>query len=347
MRQPAVPYHEHSPREEAERICAENGLSCNCDRFGNLLVRLQTAPKRRPIVLAAHLDHPGFAIVRPLSDRCWLARFRGNVGTNYFRTGVRLRLMPGAIPARLGSRKGGDRLFVVRAGLKPPATPKFAVWELEDFAVRGGRIYGRACDDLIGAASVLTTLIELKKSRARVNVIGVFSRAEEVGFHGALVVAAGGGVPRRSLVISLETSRELPGAQMGQGVIVRVGDRASVFDSGATRFLAEVGADIRKRKKGFLFQRALMSGGTCEGTAYQEFKFQTAAVCVALGNYHNCGDGNKIEVEYVDVTDACGMVELLVAAAKQMPRYKSLADRLPKRLGKLFHEARRNLIGNQ
>ena len=41
-----------------------------------------------------------------------------------------------------------------------------------------------------------------------------------------------------------------------------------------------------------------MSGGTCEATAYQEFGFQTAAVCVALGNYHNCGPRNRIAAEF-------------------------------------------------
>ena len=71
----------------------------------------------------------------------------------------------------------------------PSAPPEFAVWELEDFALRHGQIHARACDDLIGVASILATMISLKKSRARVHVIGVISRAEEVGFHGALTVA--------------------------------------------------------------------------------------------------------------------------------------------------------------
>jgi endoglucanase len=84
-------------------------------------------------------------------------------------------------------------------------------------------------------------------------------------------------LPSNSLIISLETSRELPGVKMGQGVILRVGDRASVFDSGASRFLAEVAGNLGAKEKNFRFQRALMSGGTCEATAYQEFGFQSAA----------------------------------------------------------------------
>jgi putative aminopeptidase FrvX len=45
---------------------------------------------------------------------------------------------------------------------------------------------------------------------------------------------------------------------MGQGVIVRVGDRTSIFDSKATRYLTEIAAGLQKR--GLKFQGALMSG---------------------------------------------------------------------------------------
>jgi len=189
----------------------------------------------------------------------------------------------------------------------------------------------------------LAMMIQLKRARARVNVIGVISRAEEVGFHGALTVAQSRQLPRNSLVISLETSRELPPAKMGQGVIIRVGDRASIFEPVATRFLGEVAHDLKRKNASFQFQRALMYGGTCEATAYQEFGFQTAAVCVALGNYHNCGPYKKIAAEYVSVADACGMVELLVSAAKRMREFPRLTGRLAARLGKLLKEARQKL----
>jgi len=173
------------------------------------------------------------------------------------------------------------------------------------------REFGYAAETLPAAG-----LPEHSEQYPRVNVIGVISRAEEVGFHGALAVAASRQLPKSALVISLETSRELPPAKMGRGVVIRTGDRASIFDSTATRFLAEVAAELGRRDKSFQFQRALMYGGTCEGTAYQEFGFQTAAVCVPLGNYHNCGPQNKIAAEYVSLADACAMVDLLAAVAE-------------------------------
>src|SRR6267154_26025 len=311
LRHPAAPYHEHSVASEVERFCIEHGLEFKRDRFGNVLVRIRTAPAQRPLVLAAHLDHPGFEIVRRVSSKTWLGRFRGGVPDKYFRLGVPLRMMPGGISARLGKRKG-KKIFEIQTTKPWEIHSQFAVWELKDFVARGRRIRARACDDLIGVASVLATMSELKRSRARVHVIGVLSRAEEVGFQGALALADSRRLPPNSLVISLETSRELPGVKMGQGVILRVGDRASIFDSEATRFLAELAAGLEQKERTFQFQRALMGGGTCEATAYQEFGYQCAAVCVALGNYHNCGQGGQIKSEYISIADACNMVDLLV-----------------------------------
>src|SRR5713101_260789 len=162
---PAAPYHEAGPRAAAEEICAQHGLECERDDYGNLLVRLQTDPRPRPLVLAAHLDHPGFEIIRPISATRWLARFHGGVPDSFFRRGLRLRLMPGAIPAILGRRAGAEKQFEIHACALPPcsaargASPRdqpsarlpseagagpprftFAVWELADFRARRGRI---------------------------------------------------------------------------------------------------------------------------------------------------------------------------------------------------------------
>ncbi|EEF61988.1 peptidase M42 [Pedosphaera parvula] len=344
MRCPAAPHHEDMVRAEVEKICTEYRLNFARDAYGNLLVRLQTNRAVRPFVLAAHLDHPGFEIIRPLSENKWHARFLGGVGDEYFKRGIPLRLMPGGFPAKLGRKLGKEKEFEIHSEKFFETAPQYAVWELEDFAVRKQHIHGRACDDLVGVASILATLINLKKSRARVNVIGVISLAEEIGFHGALVVANSKVLPKNSLVVSLETSRELPPAKMGKGVIIRVGDRTSLFDSAATRFLMEVAGEFKQKQADFQFQRALMYGGTCEATAYQEYGFQTTAVCVALGNYHNCGVKTKIAPEFVSLHDAWSMVELLSSAARQMPNYPQLVGRLRKRLNNLLHEARQRVV---
>jgi endoglucanase len=62
-------------------------------------------------------------------------------------------------------------------------------------------------------------------------------------------------------------------------------------------------------------QRALMSGGVCEATAYQLYDYRTAGLCVALGNYHNCGPNEQIAPEYVSIDDVAGLTRLCVVAA--------------------------------
>ena len=344
MQQPAAPYFEDATRAEAMQFCAEHALPAALDTVGNVFVRLNHAPRQRPLVLAAHLDHPGFAVERRLGPRRFVLKFHGRVADAYFRKGARVRLQPGHVPARLVRRlRGEERRFEFEVQSAPEVAPVFAVWDLEEFALRQGRIHGRACDDLIGCAAVLATLRELQRRRAKVNVIGVLSRAEEVGFQGALTIAADGSLPKDALVISLETSKELPGARMGGGVILRVGDKASIFDSASSRFLEEVATELVVRRKGFAFQRALMGGGTCEATAYQEFGYTSAAVCVALGNYHNSGPRARIAAEFVSVRDVSGMVDLLVAVAQAMPRFGALTSKLPRRLQGLLKEARKRL----
>ncbi len=345
MRQPAVPFHESMVEAEVLRICGEKGLHVERDEFGNLYATLSSrGVGEEPLVLAAHMDHPGFEIVRSI-EQGWEARFLGGVPDRYFKPGVKLRLFPSGRSAVLGERvpHPREKRFRLADSDTSAERPAFAVWDLQAFGVKGEHIRGRVCDDLIGVAVILATLAELKRSRVNRPVMGFISRAEEVGFQGALAAAGAGHIPEKSLVISLETSKEIPGVKMGEGVIVRVGDRSSVFDSAATRFLDAVGGQLARRDEGFRHQRALMAGGSCEGTAFQEYGFRTAAVCVALGNYHNCGHGDRIREEFVNVGDALGMQRLLAEAARKRGEFNRLVGGTRKRLEKLRREGARRL----
>lgn len=343
VRQPTAPYEEHFVRREVENILRENGIPQKRDRHGNVIAHLRTVSGLRPLVFAAHMDHPGFRLQAKLSPRKWVAKFCGSVPEDYFQKGIRLRLFPGGTRAVLSACQTRDKTFELEA-LEPPADePVFAMWELEDFRLRNGRLVSRACDDLVGTACALAALLDLKRAKAKVNVMAVFSRAEEVGFQGALALGADKSLPKSALVVSLETSREVPGVRQGRGVILRVGDKATTFDPGANLFLAQVAEGLSKRETGFHYQRALMPGGTCEATAYQYAGYQTTGACVALRNYHNCGAAARIRPENIHLGDAVTMVDLLVAAAGQMPRYSELCAQLDDRLEGLLAEARRTL----
>ncbi len=282
LRQPTAPFHEDAvAREIARQLAPLPHVSVERDPFGNLIARyaccrsgsLAHEPRW---AFAVHMDHPGW--VRVGAD--W--EFLGGVPREY-------------LDVRPPRREYGD----------------FAMWDLSAFAVREGKVYSRACDDLVGCAALVAAFQELERTGAEGACLGLFTRAEEVGFVGAMELARSGLLPRDLGILSLETSAERPPAKMGEGVIVRVGDKTSIFDPAITAELAATAA-----RTGFPFQRHLMPGGTCEATAYALYGYRCGALCVALGNYHNCGPARRIEPESVSLDDVCGLTALCVALAQ-------------------------------
>jgi putative aminopeptidase FrvX len=270
------------------------------DPFGNLIAHYEGTDTPARFAFTAHMDHPGWRL-RPHKE------FLGNVPERL------LNIAP--------IREFGD----------------FGMWDLPAFLLQGDSIHSRACDDLIGCAAIVATIRDLALAGASTSVYGVFTRAEEVGFIGAVQLAKSKLLPQGVTVVSLETSSELPPAKIGAGPIVRVGDRTSVFDPATTEYFVEIA-----RSKGRRHQRCLMSGGSCEGTAFQTYGYRTGALCIALGNYHNCAPDDRIDTEYVSLSDLTDLVELCVAIAQdkgvaedcqvaQKKRFEELLLRYPLR----------------
>ena len=275
---PTAPFHEGAVRDEIEsqlRKCPH--VKFRRDRFGNVIARY-CRKTRRPArwAFAAHMDHPGW--VRPKrGKRAW--QFLGSVPESY------------------------------RANPKLREFGEFAMWDLPPFLLKSGQIHSRACDDLLGCAEIISLFRELEAMRAEVHCYGLFTRAEEVGFVGAIKLAQARILPKNITILSLETSAPRGSAEAGRGPIIRVGDRLSTFDGAATMELLAI-----TEKAGIAVQRSLLDGGTCEATAYQLYGYTCAAASIALGNYHNCAPNGTIAPEYVSVTDYIGMVRLCLAA---------------------------------
>ena len=138
----------------------------------------------------------------------------------------------------------------------------------QSLGIEGDNLRARACDDLAGAAAALCAL-----DRLAADGVGHFSvlltRAEEVGFVGAIAACELKTLPVGARVLSIECSRQSADAPIGGGPIVRVGDASSVFSSELTNQVVEAvrSADVRH-------QRKLMAGGSCEATAFVAFGFQ-------------------------------------------------------------------------
>lgn len=59
-----------------------------------------------------------------------------------------------------------------------------------------------------------------------------------------------------------------------------------------------------------------MDGGSCESTAYNAWGLRAGAMCLALGNYHNCGPNQAIHPEFVDWNDFEGLVAIMLECAR-------------------------------
>ena len=54
-----------------------------------------------------------------------------------------------------------------------------------------------------------------------------------------------------------------------------------------------------------------MSGGTCEATAFTLFGYETGALAIPLGNYHNVDPDGRLAAEYVSPHDLANLARLL------------------------------------
>jgi len=321
LAQPTAPYHEDLAAAHCLAFAAERGIAAERDAAGNVLLRTGPLDADRPLVLVAHLDHPGFA-VDAVDDGAVTLTFHGGVTAgnatggdpvDYFRPGQQEPVGRGVLvaPEDTAGRLTGAVAEVLDG---EAVVGGFAMWGFPSWSVDDGRITARVCDDLLGVAAILACLDQVAGHDTP--VWGLLTRAEEVGFLGALEAIRLGTVPAAASVLSLECSKALPDAPQGGGVIVRVGDRLSVFAPALTESLRVAAQRVGNRDATFRFQRKLMDGGACEATAFCASGYRASGLAVPLGNYHNVADaGPGIAPETVLVDDWLAEVQLLVELA--------------------------------
>lgn len=323
---PTAPFHEDLPARYCLDFGAERGLGAERDAAGNVVIRYESpgADSARPLVLVAHLDHPGFAVDEVVGERASMT-FQGGLGAehavegspvHFFRPG---RVDPVGAGALIAADEVAGRLTGATAEvLEGTAEPGgFAMWGFPAWSIEDGRITARVCDDLLGAAAILACLGEVaRRAPEGVAVCGLLTRAEEVGFLGALEAIRLGTVPPGASVLSLECSKALPEAPQGGGVIVRVGDRMSIFAPALTESLRVAAEAAGRDDPSFRYQRKLMDGGACEATAFLASGYRASGLAVPLGNYHNADDLRAgVQPETVLVDDWLAEVKLLTELA--------------------------------
>ena len=326
---PAVPFHEGPVAACIQRYLQGLSLPIERDRYGNLIAFRSggedKGEQRPPIAFVAHMDHPGFEAVES-SGEVVNARALGGVPQACFSEEVRFQiLLPG--DERLGAESAGphgiegDRMVSLRLDeTRSLQFPRPVIYDLTDFHFDGELVHMRAADDLAGCACILAALRLLALEEDVGDVYGIFTRAEEVGLIGARLLASEGRLPANTLVVSLEASPTLPGAAIGEGPVIRVGDASFTFDAEAESVLAKAREELTEQRPDFKAQRLLMSGGTCEASAFRYYGYRTTGVAFPLGNYHNATPEGGIGTEYIHIDDFLGGIELIVQAAKGVPR---------------------------
>jgi putative aminopeptidase FrvX len=351
-----VSFFEDGPAQYILETLNGLGVEARRDTYGNIVARYSKSPppSEPPIAFVAHMDHPGFEIVEASGDRV-VARALGGVPSAALAKPTPLsiiapdgtRVPAETLPPALTGAGQGERLVAVRlkakTRLRPPAP---AVFELPDFLLDGDTIRMRALDDLAGCAGILAALERLVSEGAEADVYAVFTRAEEVGLYGARLMAEAGTLPRQTLVVSVESSALVPGVAQGEGPVIRTGDASYTFDADAEQVLIAARESIKMRDPGFKCQRHLMSGGTCEATAFAVHGYRATGIAFPLGNYHNAisriaDPEGGVGAEYINVSDYLGGAQLIAEAAMSVARRRASPTR--QRLGPVPEDVRRRL----
>jgi len=317
-------------------------LALRQDEFGNLIARYEyAATGREPVRLVAHMDHPAFFVQR--TEGAAELHFRGGVEERYF-AGRKIVFYRRAEPKPLGKAVISGVHFSrdlqpVEVDRPIPDEADFATWDLPRARCTSRLFVSPACDDLVQVATMVALLRRLAAELASACVEALFTRAEEIGFHGALAALKAREPLQPMATVSLEASSARGFARLHAGPIVRVGDRSSVFDSRVTAWLETAFAGLHRLVPETKHQRLLMGGGTCEGTVFHRAGLPTGALCVALRNYHNMGPGGQIRSESVSLDDWQGLYDFLHFLATKAPTLAESSAAIDARFVRLEEKA--------
>ena len=325
---PATSFHEGLVSRRIVDILDASKIDYRVDMYGNIIARvdgnLEAESESLPIAFVAHMDHPGFEVVR-YEEELPIATSLGGVplasitkGANAFyfdEKGNRFKCELEPIP-------GDQNELLVKSSVLPPVGAPI-VFALDDFSISEDILRMRAMDDLAGCAAIIASLEELKNTPSASEVYGVFTRAEEVGLIGARLLSLEKTLPQNTFVVSVETSSIIPGVTQGEGPVIRTGDASYTFNSEAEQILIMGREAIKSSDSDYKCQRQLMSAGSCEASAFAVNGYRTTGIAFPLGNWHNAtttirDPNGGVGDEYISVYDFIGGVRLIESSARNV-----------------------------
>ncbi len=358
LSQPSAPFREGHVISIITSVLQAASVPHFQDPIGNVMIGISSQAEYQRVIkkktpepirlFMAHMDHPGFHGVVWNAKNELEIRWHGGSPTQHLegakvwlanRTDWRAegelreaQLLPSGRALQSGWVK--EIKGIKNHGALPAATDIFGGFSFRAPVWKEGQLlYTKAADDLVGAFAIVSLALEAlgtsKKRKSRSSAvadtpwIGLLTRAEEVGFLGAIGHLNLGWLQQATrpvVCVSLETSRTLPGAEVGKGPVIRLGDKYTVFDPGALRVLIDLAQQVLPEKH----QRRIMDGGTCEATAATVFDFPSVGISIPLGNYHNQSlEGGPDSApphgpapEFVHTEDIAGLIDLCQALIK-------------------------------
>lgn len=324
---PTAPLHEDHVVAYVNAFAQRAGLHLRTDRFGNVI--LQNYVRGRPeLVVMAHMDHPAVEVMR-VRGRDAVVAIRGGLAAKQIAR-ARFVFFPERCEPIRGVGQGLDARGRIRIHAAQPLSMRtFGTLDLPAPRVVNGRVKATAIDNLAGCAQVLALLQSVRRSQHR--VMGVLTRGEEIGFHGAAALVRQRTLPRNTPIVVLEaSSAKAARVAIGGGPVIRVGDRLIGFDPRMDCWLQHSAARLVKRDRHFHYQRALMPGGAMEASLYVLDGLMVGALALPLGNYHNRGPRGPAP-EVIAWTDWLNLQKLLRALVTA-PTVKQTVQQAKQRL---------------
>ncbi|MCA9279518.1 MAG: hypothetical protein H6815_01190 [Phycisphaeraceae bacterium] len=356
-----------------EQWCvSRSGVVLAADTHGNLTLSLDASlssvRRDEPAVyFTAHMDHPAMVVERVVSPHTLELSLRGGVMASYLEN-AKVRVVgsddttwKGTLVEKMefdetNQPADGFTRYICETDEECHANVgDIAMWDLPQAEIIDGILHTNACDDLAALAAALDAFDRLRE-RAQAgdsvqDVRVLLTRAEEIGFIGAIGACRDETMPKNARVIALENSRAFADVPIGGGPIVRVGDRLSIFSPRLTSSCATAAEEVFGRSAlprasqkqsemtGTPWQRKLMAGGACEATVFCAAGYDATCLCLPLGNYHNMGDLAAVQEgtntdkptlarEHIAISDYLGLVDLLVACGTKLPERLPIDDRI-------------------
>lgn len=259
-------------REEIEKYVD----TVEVDALGNLIAtRLGKAETPRKVMLSAHMDHIGYIVTGVEKEGFLRVTNVGGIGINnsYNRHVVFPNGVHGVVVAEPVTGQPALKNLFVDIGaadredaLKMVSLGDVCVYANDCFRLGEHRVSAPAMDDRCACALLVRLLQTLGETQD--TVIAVFSVQEEVGCRGAKV-ASFAKAPDAAIALDVTGWGDTPGVtqpdiRLGEGIAVKVMDRASISSPELREALMAAG-----EKAGVRTQREVLPYGGTDAGAMQ------------------------------------------------------------------------------